>query len=111
MTKTNALVAGITLAAALALGGIVFNSTPTAEAGPLRDSLNLNDVVLRQVHIRFLEDGGCAMRVDASHVPADDVVVVFDQHEYPFSGARCQAVQVAAGKAVALDIKLDGGAP
>jgi hypothetical protein len=111
MTKTNTLVAGITLAAALALGGIVFDSNPAASAGPLRDALNLSEIVIREAHVRFLPDGGCALRVDASHEPADDIVVAIDRHEYPFSGARCTGIQIAAAKAVALDIKLDGGVP
>lgn len=111
MTKTNAFIAGITLAAALAIGGIVFNSTPTALAGPVRDAINLGDVIIQQAHIRFTEDGGCALRVDAQHAPSDDAIVIITQHEYPFGGARCAVIQNAAGKAVALDIKLDGGAP
>ncbi len=111
MTPRNAGIAGITLAAALAIGGLVFNSNPEASAGPLRDAVNLNEVVIRQAHITFLPDGGCSMRVDASHEPADDVVVAIDQHAYPFGGARCQTIQLAAAKAVANDIKLDAGAP
>lgn len=111
MTPRNAAIAGVTLAAALAIGGIVFDSNPTAEAGPLRDAVNLGEVVIRQAEIRFLPDAGCTMRVSASHEPVDDVVVAIDSKTYAFNGARCTAALVAAAKAVARDIGRDGGEP
>lgn len=112
MNKTNVFIGGIVLSVALAMGGLVWNGPADAQTVSIKDAVNPADVTLFGAYVQFIGDGGCSIRVDHKHVPADaeDLAVNPPANEYPYGTvAACNAFKVRAAKATLADYRKDGG--
>ena len=114
MTRAQLLAAGLILAAGLTVGEVIFGGGSEAVAQTRPVTVDLRDVELRGATVLFSPpDGGCLLSAMASHrAPAGELDVVAPAQEYPFGGARCDAIRAAAAKAAARDLKFtDAGTP
>jgi len=113
MNFRNALFAGGALALGAFTVSTILGDTSEAEAQSRPVTVDLRDVVVRGAHVEFLGDGGCTLAAVASHrAPVGELDVVAPAQEYPFGGARCDAIKVAAARAAARDLKFtDAGTP